>query len=200
MRLSDTLTRKITELPEPPADIGIYVCGPTVYQRIHIGNARPFVIFSWLRDYLRSRGYSVAHVSNITDVNDKIYEAAPGASAARARDATQWYLDDTRSFGLEMPDEQPGQHRKPEGEEPFQRRRGDPVALDRGQDDRRVQQPRERSGEAPADRAAPERDPHRRHEVEVAENRIRALPREGHDRGQQRHQRERQRGHGARVR
>ena len=85
----------------------MYVCGPTVYQRAHIGNAVPFVIFAWLRNWLRERGYDVTYVHNITDVNDKIYEAAPGASAARAREATQWYLDDTRSFGLEMPDEQP---------------------------------------------------------------------------------------------
>ena len=85
----------------------MYVCGPTVYQRAHIGNAVPFVIFAWLRNWLRERGYEVTYVHNITDVNDKIYEAAPGASAARARDATAWYLEDTRSFGLEMPDEQP---------------------------------------------------------------------------------------------
>ena len=91
----------------PPAEIGMYVCGPTVYQRAHIGNAVPFVIFAWLRNWLRERGYAVAYVHNITDVNDKIYEAAPGASAARAREATAWYLEDTGSFGLEMPDEQP---------------------------------------------------------------------------------------------
>jgi cysteinyl-tRNA synthetase len=107
MRLSDTLTRKITDLPEPPADIGIYVCGPTVYQRIHIGNARPFVIFSWLRDYLRSRGYSVRHVSNITDVNDKIYEAAPGRSAELAEQASGWYVEDTSRLGLGRPDHEP---------------------------------------------------------------------------------------------
>ena len=66
----------------------MYVCGPTVYQRAHIGNAVPFVIFAWLRNWLRERGYDVTYVHNITDVNDKIYEAAPGASAARAREAT----------------------------------------------------------------------------------------------------------------
>ena len=74
----------------------MYVCGPTVYQRAHIGNAVPFVIFAWLRNWLRERGYDVTYVHNITDVNDKIYEAAPGASAARAREATAWYLEDTR--------------------------------------------------------------------------------------------------------
>ena len=77
----------------------MYVCGPTVYQRAHIGNAVPFVIFAWLRNWLRERGYDVTYVHNITDVNDKIYEAAPGASAARAREATQWYLDDTARSG-----------------------------------------------------------------------------------------------------
>ena len=85
----------------------MYVCGPTVYQRAHIGNAVPFVIFAWLRNWLRERGYDATYVHNITDVNDKIYEAAPGASAARARAATTWYLEDTASFGLEMPDAQP---------------------------------------------------------------------------------------------
>jgi len=107
VRLYDTATRSLTDLPEPPAAVGMYVCGPTVYQRAHIGNAVPFVIFGWLRNWLRERGYDVTYVHNITDVNDKIYEAAPGTSAARAREATAWYLEDTRSFGLEMPDEMP---------------------------------------------------------------------------------------------
>jgi cysteinyl-tRNA synthetase len=107
VRLYDTATRSLVELPQPPAPVGMYVCGPTVYQRAHIGNAVPFVIFSWLRNWLRERGYDVTYVHNITDVNDKIYEAAPGASAARAAEATRWYLEDTASFGLGMPDEQP---------------------------------------------------------------------------------------------
>jgi cysteinyl-tRNA synthetase len=107
VRLYDTATRSLVALPDPPAEIGMYVCGPTVYQRAHIGNAVPFVIFAWLRNWLRERGYAVTYVHNITDVNDKIYEAAPGASAERARDATAWYLEDTGAFGLEMPDEQP---------------------------------------------------------------------------------------------
>ena len=107
VRLYDTSTRALVELPPPPAPVGMYVCGPTVYQRAHIGNARPFVIFSWLRNWLRERGYEVTYVHNITDINDKIYEAAPGHSAERARDATQWYLGDVASFGLGMPDELP---------------------------------------------------------------------------------------------
>src|SRR5438445_374043 len=79
MRLYSTLSRKLEELPPPPGPIGMYVCGPTVYQRAHVGNARPFVVFSWLRNWLRERGYEVTFVHNITDVNDSIYEAAPGA-------------------------------------------------------------------------------------------------------------------------
>ena len=84
MRLHDTLTGTLVELPPPPEPIGMYVCGPTVYQRAHIGNARPFVVFMWLARWLRARGYEVRLVHNITDVNDKIYEAAPGHSAERA--------------------------------------------------------------------------------------------------------------------
>ncbi|HXY17434.1 MAG TPA: cysteine--tRNA ligase [Gaiellaceae bacterium] len=107
MRLTDTLTGELVELPSAPARIGMYVCGPTVYQRAHIGNARPYVLFSWLACWLRERGYEVTFVHNITDVNDKIYDAAPGRSAARAREATEWYLDDTDGFGLGRPDELP---------------------------------------------------------------------------------------------
>ncbi|MGH3134602.1 MAG: cysteine--tRNA ligase [Gaiellaceae bacterium] len=107
MRLYDTLTRGLVELPPPPGPIGMYVCGPTVYQRAHVGNARPFVVFSWLARWLRETGYAVTFVHNITDVNDRIYEAAPGRSAELARDATAWYLQDTGDLGLDMPDELP---------------------------------------------------------------------------------------------
>jgi cysteinyl-tRNA synthetase len=94
-------------LPEPPAQVGMYVCGPTVYRRAHIGNARPFVVFSWLRNWLRERGYAVTLVQNITDINDKIYEAAPGRSAELAVQATAWYLEDTDDLGLGRPDFEP---------------------------------------------------------------------------------------------
>ncbi len=107
MRLHDTLSGSLIELPEPPEPIGIYVCGPTVYARAHIGNARPFVVFTWLASWLRRQGQAVRLVHNITDVNDKIYEAAPGRSAELGAEATRWYLEDTAAFGLEMPDAQP---------------------------------------------------------------------------------------------
>jgi cysteinyl-tRNA synthetase len=107
MRLYSTLARNVVELPEPPGPIGMYVCGPTVYDRAHIGNARPYVLASWYKRWLRERGYDVTLVHNITDVNDKIYEAAPGASAERAEQATQWYLEDTGRFGLDEVDHWP---------------------------------------------------------------------------------------------
>ena len=107
MRLYDTYTRGKQELPEAPGPIRMYFCGPTVYARAHIGNARPFVIGMWLRRWLAERGYDATLVHNITDINDKIYDAAPGASAELAARATEWYLHDTADFGLGMPDEQP---------------------------------------------------------------------------------------------
>jgi cysteinyl-tRNA synthetase len=107
MRLYSTLARDLVDLPDPPGPIGMYVCGPTVYARAHIGNARPYVIATWYKRWLRERGYDVTLVHNITDVNDKIYEAAPGASAARAEEATRWYLEDTGRFGLDEVDHWP---------------------------------------------------------------------------------------------
>ena len=107
MRLYSTLQRAKVELPEPPGPIRMYFCGPTVYQRIHIGNARPFVVSMWLRRWLEQRGYRVTLVENITDVNDKIYLAAPGDSARLAADASHWYVEDTDLLGLGRPDHEP---------------------------------------------------------------------------------------------
>ncbi len=107
MQLYDTLTRGKQELPPTPGPIRMYTCGPTVYQRIHIGNARPFVISMWLRRWLAERGYDVNLVENITDINDKIYNAAPGHSAELAAQASQWYVDDTERLGLGRPDHEP---------------------------------------------------------------------------------------------
>jgi cysteinyl-tRNA synthetase len=88
----------------------MYVCGPTVYQRIHIGNARPYVVFLWMKRWLQEQGYDVKLVENITDINDKIYAAAASQgipSAKLAEQATQWYLEDTGDLGLERPDVEP---------------------------------------------------------------------------------------------
>jgi cysteinyl-tRNA synthetase len=107
MRLYSTLARDLVDLPEPPGPVRMYVCGPTVYARAHVGNARPFVVAMWLRAWLKELGHEVVLVHNITDVNDKIYEAAPGASAALAEQATAWYLEDTGDLGLGLPDHLP---------------------------------------------------------------------------------------------
>jgi cysteinyl-tRNA synthetase len=107
MRLYDTSTRGLVELPPPPGPIRMYFCGPTVYARAHIGNARPFLVGMWLRTWLRETGYDAELVHNITDINDKIYEAAPGASAELAGRATEWYLEDTGDLGVGMPDHLP---------------------------------------------------------------------------------------------
>src|SRR5881397_2980282 len=110
MRLYNTATRQPQELPPPPGPIRMYVCGPTVYQRIHIGNARPFVVSMWMRSWFRERGYEVKLVENITDINDKIYEAAARqhlGSAELAEQAISWYTEDTDDLGLGRPDVEP---------------------------------------------------------------------------------------------
>src|SRR5438309_10827285 len=104
MQLYDTLTRRKQELPPPPGSIRMYFCGPTVYQRIHVGNARPFVVSIWLKRWLERRSYDVMLVENITDINDKIYRAAPERSAELAEQASIWYVEDTDRLGLGRPD------------------------------------------------------------------------------------------------
>jgi cysteinyl-tRNA synthetase len=108
--LYDSLSRRKAELPPPPGPIRMYVCGPTVYQRIHIGNARPYVLSLWLKRWLEHRDYEVKLVENITDVNDKIYDAARAEgvpSAELAARATRWYFEDTDDLGLPRPDVEP---------------------------------------------------------------------------------------------
>ena len=110
MLLYDSASRKKVELPAPPGPIRMYVCGPTVYQRIHIGNARPFVVSMWMRRWFSERGFEVKLVENITDINDKIYEAAARqnmGSAELAEQAAQWYIEDTEGLGLGRPDVEP---------------------------------------------------------------------------------------------
>jgi len=108
VRLHDTFTRSQVDLPPPPGPIGIYWCGPTVYQRIHVGNAYAVTVLPlWLKRWLEELGYETTLVVNITDINDKIYDAAPGASARLATDATRWYIEDTDRLGLGRPDVEP---------------------------------------------------------------------------------------------
>ena len=77
MKVYNTLTRKKEELKTiEEGKVKMYVCGPTVYNYFHIGNARPFVVFDTLRKYLEYRGYKVKFVQNFTDVDDKIINRA----------------------------------------------------------------------------------------------------------------------------
>jgi cysteinyl-tRNA synthetase len=111
IRLHDTRSGEVKPLaPADPAKVGIYACGPTVYSRIHIGNARPFVVFSLLKRFLEHERYGVDLVINVTDVNDKIYDAARAqgrTSAELAAEMTERYRADTDALGLGRPDHEP---------------------------------------------------------------------------------------------
>src|SRR5882724_1110908 len=102
--LHDTRRGELRALePRDPGRVGIYACGPTVYSRIHIGNARPFVIFSLFSRFLEHEGYEVRLVINVTDVNDKIYDAARAQgvpSEELALQMTDVYRSDTDALGL----------------------------------------------------------------------------------------------------
>ena len=109
IRVRDTLSGELKAL-ENGSEVGIYACWPTVYSRIHIGNARPFVVFSLFARFLRSQGYPVKLVFNVTDINDKIYAAAKEAdqpSADLADEMTRAYFEDTDRLGLGRPDAEP---------------------------------------------------------------------------------------------
>jgi len=111
VRLHDTLTGELQPLrPRDAGRVGVYACGPTVYSRIHIGNARPFVVFSLLKRFFEHEGYEVTLVINVTDVNDKIYDAARAEgrpSAELATQMTELYRADTDALALGRPDHEP---------------------------------------------------------------------------------------------
>src|SRR5258708_16790154 len=109
--LHDTRTGQVLPLqPREAGQLGIYACGPTVYARIHVGNARPCVVFSLLKRFLVHEGYNVTFVANITDVNDKIYDAAQAMgvpSAELAAEMAAEYIADTDGLELGRPDHEP---------------------------------------------------------------------------------------------
>jgi len=109
--IRDTLSGKARALaPREPGKVGIYACGPTVYSRVHVGNARPYVVFMLLRRLLVELGYEAKLVINVTDINDKIYDAARAAgipSAEHAREMTRLYVADTEALGIGRPDAEP---------------------------------------------------------------------------------------------
>jgi cysteinyl-tRNA synthetase len=110
IRLRDTLSGEDQPLEPRDGRVGIYACGPTVYAPIHVGNARPFVVFALLKRFLEHEGCEVTLVENVTDVNDKIYDAAREAgvpSEQLAREMTERYERDTDRLGLGRPDHEP---------------------------------------------------------------------------------------------
>ncbi|HZX40780.1 MAG TPA: class I tRNA ligase family protein, partial [Myxococcaceae bacterium] len=107
----NTLTRRKEPLePIRPGEVRLYVCGPTVYSWVHIGNARTFTIFDVVVRYLRHRGYRVSYVRNYTDVDDKIINAAREAGEepnALADRYVQAFEEDAGALGLLRPDMSP---------------------------------------------------------------------------------------------
>lgn len=111
MKIYNTLSRKKEDLiPLEEGKVKIYVCGPTVYNYIHIGNARPMVVFDTLRKYLKYRGYDVKYVQNFTDVDDKIINRAreEGEDALSVSEKyIKEYLDDADALGVDRADVHP---------------------------------------------------------------------------------------------
>ena len=94
MKIYNTMSRRKEELvPMDPSELKMYVCGPTVYNFIHIGNARPFVVFDTMRKYLQYRGQKVKYVQNFTDVDDKIINRAREEHIG-AMDVANKYIDE----------------------------------------------------------------------------------------------------------
>ena len=112
LRLFNSLTQCKEEfVPRTEGEVGIYVCGPTVYNLVHIGNARPYVTFAVLRAWLRQRGFAVTLVENITDVDDKIINKAKAEGRSPdevAREFTAAYRADVNKLGERLrPDIEP---------------------------------------------------------------------------------------------
>ena len=96
--------------PEKPNEISMYVCGPTVYNYIHIGNARPVVFFDVVKRYFKYLGYKVTYVSNITDVDDKIIDEAQKLGLDEkvlTQTFTEAFIKDTLGLGSDLPDVMP---------------------------------------------------------------------------------------------
>ena len=96
MKLYNTLTRKKEEfIPLQEGKVSMYVCGPTVYNLIHIGNARPMIVFDTARRYMEYKGYQVNYVSNFTDVDDKIIAKA-NQEGVSAEEISARYIEECK--------------------------------------------------------------------------------------------------------
>ena len=111
IKIYDTKTRNKREfVPVEPGKVGMYVCGPTVYNYIHIGNARTFISFDTIRRYLTWRGFEVMFVQNVTDVDDKIITKAgeeDRTAAEVAKEYTEAFIADMHAAGVQDPDIRP---------------------------------------------------------------------------------------------
>jgi cysteinyl-tRNA synthetase len=111
LKIYNTLTRKKEEfVPVNPGRVGFYLCGPTVYDYFHIGNARPFVVFDVFRRYLRYRGYQVRFVMNLTDIDDRIIQRANELgipSHEVAQKYTNAFFEDIQKLGVQPADVYP---------------------------------------------------------------------------------------------
>src|SRR5699024_2438344 len=104
IKIFNTLTREKEEfIPLEDGKVSMYVCGPTVYNYIHIGNARPAIVFDTVRRYLEYRGYDVNYVLNFNDIDDKIIQAANELEKDTLEVADKFidaYLEDVKTLGV----------------------------------------------------------------------------------------------------
>ena len=104
MKIFNTLTREKEEfVPIEQGKVKMYACGPTVYNFIHIGNARPICVFDTMRRYLEFKGYDVTFVQNFTDIDDKIIKKANEEGVTAKEIAERYineYLTDTKGLGI----------------------------------------------------------------------------------------------------
>ena len=98
MKIYNTLSRRKEEFqPLEEGKVKMYVCGPTVYNLIHIGNARPMIVFDTVRRYLEYKGYEVNYVSNFTDVDDKIIKKAL-EEGVTAKEISERYIEECKKY------------------------------------------------------------------------------------------------------
>ena len=111
MKLYNTLNRQKEDFcPLEKNKVGIYCCGPTTYNYIHLGNARPLVVFDTIRRYFLFRGYKVNYVQNFTDIDDKIINRAKDENLSAEEIAKKYiaaYFEDTKELNILIPDTQP---------------------------------------------------------------------------------------------
>src|SRR5262245_54761549 len=111
VRIRDTLRRETVELTtREPGRLSMYVCGPTVYDWPHIGNARTAVVFDTIRRYLEWTGLRVTYVTNVTDVDDQVIERAAATGRTESEPAAEFevvYFDQMGQLGVREPDVRP---------------------------------------------------------------------------------------------